>query len=103
MRNIVRASFLIIGLLINSCSRHVGVYGDGEVIPIDFVYERFCYDFGKQTFNSSIVDKSDKITSYLKEHPKAYVIAMETLLNNNILLTRLGYMEVLNDPREGTF
>jgi|GEM_PF-5813855 len=67
------------------------------------VYERFCYDFGKQTFNSSIVDKSDKISSYLKEHPKEYVLAMETLLNNNILLTRLGYLEVLKDPREGTF
>lgn len=67
------------------------------------VTELFHYDFGRQTFNPATVDKNKTIKSFLLEHTREYVIAMETQINNKFILTRLGYLEELEDPRDGSF
>ena len=73
--------------------------------PVDCtVTERFRYDVGeKYSFSPSDVGDDERITRYLDSHPREYVIAMETLLNNSFILTRLGYIEQLDDPDDGTY
>ena len=53
--------------------------------------ERFRYDVGKYSFNPSKVDKNESIVSYIDEHERDLVVAMETQINNNFILCRLGY------------
>jgi len=72
--------------------------------PVDYtVTARFRYDVGdKYSFSPADVGDDERITDYLDSHPREYVIAQETLLNNSFILTRFGYIEQFDDPDDGT-
>lgn len=73
--------------------------------PVDCsATERFRYDVGKKyTFSPSDVGEDERITSYLESHPGEFVIAQETLLNNSFILTRLGFIEQVDDFDDGRY
>ena len=68
------------------------------------VTARFRYDVGdKYSFSPADVGDDERITDYLDSHPREYVIAQETLLNNSFILTRFGYIEQFDDIDDGTY
>jgi len=59
--------------------------------------EAYKYSVNKDVFDPSQIDDSEKIGNYLVKHHRDFIVLMDSKINNNMLVSKIGYI-----PVEGT-